>query len=438
MTSIELLRAPIFHTPGNPFAGVAPKFHEDGALVVEGGRIAASGDFTVVRAAYPNTPVTDLRGGFLLPGFIDTHVHFPQLRVLGGLGYSLLTWLEFHALPEEARMGDAAYAREIAKGFVRALLSHGTTTALTFGAHFADATGSLFEEADRSGMRMVTGLVVSDRLLRPELHRTPEQAYVDSKSLIDRFHAKDRLLYAVTPRFALSASEAMLEVCQSLMRDHPGVRFQSHLNENCQEVAEVARLFPWASDYLAVYERFGLSGPGAVMAHNVHPNDDELTRMAGSRTAVSHCPCSNSALGSGMFPLRRHIEHDVKVAMGTDVGGGTGFGMIKEGLQAYMMQRLAPNGMMLTPAHLLYLATKAGAEALLLDEVIGDFEPGKSADFVYLRPPQGSPLAEVISRAGDMERVLAAIFTLAGSESIREVRVEGSVVHKLPEEAHAS
>jgi guanine deaminase len=430
----ELLRAPLFHTPRNAFrAENALESHEDGGLLIRGGRIVACDEFSRVRAAHPDIPVTDLRGGFLLPGFIDTHIHFPQLRVLGGLGHQLLDWLAQVALPEEARMSDPAYACQTARGFVHALAAHGTTTALVFGAHFAGATASLFEAAAAAGLRIVSGMVLSDRLLRPELHQSPADAYRDSSALIQRFHGKGRLLYAVTPRFAVSASEAILEVCQTLMRENAGLRFQTHLNENRAEIAEVARLFPWASDYLSVYERFHLDGRGAVMAHNVHPSQSELERLAASGTAIAHCPCSNAALGSGLFPLQRHVAAGVKCALGTDVGGGTGFGMLKEGLQAYLLQRVMSDGFLLSPAHLLYLATRAGAEALGLEAETGDFSPGKSADFVYLRPPERSPLAAVIEQGGSSSRLLAALFTLGGSESVREVRVEGAPVYHSPQ-----
>ncbi len=208
------------------------------------------------------------------------------------------------------------------------------------------------------------------------------------------------------------------------------MRVQTHLNEDSAEIAEVAKRFPWARDYLAVYERFNLGGRRAVMAHNVHPTDSELERLAASHTAIAHCPSSNAALGSGLFPLRRHIEAGVLCALGTDVGAGTGFGLLKESLQAYLMQRVAPNGLLLDPARMLYLATLAGAEALGLEQETGDFRPGKAADFVYLRPHSNSTLAQVVQHLEDPERVLAALFTLARSESVREVRVEGSVVYR--------
>jgi guanine deaminase len=299
-----------------------------------------------------------------------------------------------------------------------------------FGAHFAPATAALFEAGDTAGLRIVAGQVLSDRGLLPELHQTPERAYRESSLLIERFHNHGRLKYAVTPRFALSTSEAILEVCQTLLREHDGLLLQTHLNENLQEIADVARLFPWAPDYLAVYERFGLNRPGAVMAHDVHPTDSELDRLAASGAAVAHCPSSNAALGSGLFPLKRHIQAGVRCTLGTDVGGGIGFGMLKEGLQAYLLQRIAPDGMLLDAGHLLYLATLAGAEALGLASETGDFSNGKSADFVYIRPPADSPLAAVLEREQSPERVLAALFTLAGAESVREVRVEGSIVYR--------
>jgi guanine deaminase len=220
----------------------------------------------------------------------------------------------------------------------------------------------------------------------------------------------------------------MLEICQQLMTGHPEVLLQTHINESLAEIGELKRLFPWADDYLAVYERFSLSSTRSVMAHNVHPTASELERLASAGTAVAHCPGSNAALGSGCFPLRRHVDAGVTCALGTDVGGGLGFGMLKEGLQAYLMQRLAPDPKQLDAARLLYLATRAGAEALGLDGDIGDFQPGKAADFVHIRPPAGSVLEAAVHHAADPAQALAALFTLGGAESVCEVRVEGDVV----------
>ncbi|HVV45303.1 MAG TPA: amidohydrolase family protein, partial [Bryobacteraceae bacterium] len=226
MDSVEILRAPLFHTPGNPFEN--PKNFValyDGALAIQAGRIAACGDYIAVRAEYPEAAVRDLRDGCILPGLIDTHTHFPQVRILGGLGLSFPEWLETLALPEEARLSEAAHARVVAREFVQGLASHGTTTALVFGSHFAEATAELFNAAEHHGLRVISGLVLSDRGLPPSLCQTPEIALSNSRLLIDNFREKGRLQYAVIPRFAPSASEAMLEVCRTLLRENPGLMF---------------------------------------------------------------------------------------------------------------------------------------------------------------------------------------------------------------------
>jgi guanine deaminase len=219
-------------------------------------------------------------------------------------------------------------------------------------------------------------------------------------------------------------------VCQTLRVENPDVRFHTHLNESRAEIAEVRRQFPWATDYFSVYGRFDLCGRGAVMAHNVHSSDAELDQLAVTDTTVAHCPASNAALGSGIFPMHRHLAAGVQFALGTDVGAGIGFGILKEGLQSYLMQCVADVPVVLDGAKLLYLATKAGAVAMAIDQETGDFETGKSADFVYLRPPPSTPLAAVIDAAPGMDRILEALFTLAGAESVREVRVAGDVVYR--------
>jgi guanine deaminase len=426
---VEILRAAVFHTPANPFVQADALIAlADGGLAIENGRVVRCANYSEVAAEWPDAGVRDLRGGFILPGFIDTHVHFPQVRMIGGLGFTLLDWLDQLTLPEEARLSDVARATVLAKEFVHALASHGTTTAMVFGSHFAEATAALFTAAEAQGLRVFSGLVMSDRMLRPELHQTPTAAYEASKSLIDRFHGRGRLGYAVTPRFALSASEGMLEAAGALLRGDETLRFTTHINENRLEIEEVLRLFPSAEDYLGVYERCGLIGRRSILAHNVHTSDNALERLAASGAAVAHCPCSNAALGSGVFALRRHLARGVRFALGTDVGGGTGFGMMKEALQAYLQQRVAEDPFTLNPAQMLYLATRAGAEALALEDETGDFSVGKAADLVYLRPPAGSVLGGVLSETEVPERMLGALFTMAGAESVAEVQVGGDVV----------
>jgi guanine deaminase len=351
----------------------------------------------------------------LLPGFVDTHVHYPQVRAIGGLGMPLLDWLRDCALPEEARLADTAYAAVVAEEFLDGLTAAGTTTALVFGSHFADAVDTLFPAAERRGLRITAGQVVSDRVLRDELLTTPEVALSEGRKLVERWHgaAGGRLRYAVTPRFSLSASEPMLDVCAELLGLADDVWLTSHVNENGAEVEEVRALFPERRDYLDTYAHHGLVGPRTVLAHNVHPTDHELDVLADARSWVAHCPTSNATLGSGLFPLRRHLDRGVGVALGSDVGAGTGFSLVKEGLQAYFVQQLlGPDGVPLAPVHLLHLATRAGAEALGLAEHVGDLGVGKDFDAVWLRPAPGSTLAVNMAQAKDASDLLARVFAL--------------------------
>ena len=426
---VTLIRAQVLHTPRDPFThDDALEVFSDGALAFGDGQIVGTGDFERLRAEHPEAGVRDERDALLLPGLVDTHVHYPQLGIVGAMGLELLDWLDRHALPAEARMADTDYARATAREFVAGLTAAGTTTALVFGSHFPEAQETLFEEAASSGLRITSGLVVSDRNLRPELERNPQAAYDAGRKLAERWHGHGRLRYAVTPRFSLSCTDEMLEGCGSLHTD-TGALVTSHVNESPGEVAAVADLFEWSRDYLDTYERFGLVGPDTVLAHNVHAADHELQRLADARASVAHCPGSNAFLGSGAFPLRRHVEHGVHVGLGTDVGAGTGLSLFKEGLMAYQVQRLREDGYRLSPAHLLYLSTRAGAEALGLAEEVGDLSPGRQADFVLVRPPAGSTLASVLRQSDSPEHSLGAVFALAREESVAEVRVGGQAVY---------
>jgi guanine deaminase len=427
-----IVRGHVLHTPGNPFRGEsALETFDDGAVAFDrDGRILAIGNFGEVRHARPDADVADTDGAFLLPGLIDTHVHFPQFAIIGAMGLQLLEWLQTRTLPEEARMADDRVARETARRFLGALAANGTTSALVFGSHFPSAQEIFFQEASRSGLRITSGLVVSDRELRADLHLSPEQALAASEELIDAWHGRGRLRYAVTPRFALSCSDAMLGACEAAMHSREGMYVTSHINENAAEVETVSRLFPWARDYLSTYERFSLVRPRSVFAHNVHTSDSELARMAGAGASVAHCASSNAFLGSGLFPMRRHLELGVRIALGTDIGAGTSFSMFNEGLSAYEGQRLQSDGQRLGPVELLYLATRAGAQALGLDDEVGDLRPGKSADVISIRPPKDSTLEAVLRTEETPEAQLGAIFTLARETSVEQVRVAGDVVFR--------
>ena len=422
---MTIYAATIVDTPGDPFAGdPADALAEVGALCVREGVICARGTLAALAAEYPGEPVTRLDGGILVPGFIDTHVHFPQIRAIGGLGMPLLDWLERCALPEESKLADVAYAREVAGEFLDGLLASGTTSALVFGSHFAPAMDELFGAAGQRGLNITSGLVLSDRILRPDLLNTPETALADSADLIGRWHDRGRLRYAVTPRFSLSATDDMLDVCAQLLGK--GVWFTSHINENVAEIATVAGLFPGARHYLDTYRRHGLVTERSVFAHNVHPDDAELATLAEHGASVAHCPTSNCALGSGLFPLRRHVEHGVHIALGSDVGAGAGLFLPKEALQAYFIQQLlGADGLALTPVHLLYLATRAGALALGLDDRVGDFAVGKDFDAVWLRPAPSSTLAVNLRQASDVTDALARVFALSTPADVAAVWLRG-------------
>ena len=304
-------------------------------------------------------------------------------------------------------------------------MSAGTTSALVFGSHFATAMDSFFTAAADSGLRITAGQVLSDRVLPEPLLTTPDKALAEGQALIERWRDQPNLRYAVTPRFSLSASEPMLDVCEELLRT-PGTWFTTHINENGAEVDQVASYFPARAHYLDTYQHHSLITDHSVLAHNVHATDHELEVMAATGAWAAHCPTSNAALGSGLFPLRRHVDHGVGVALGSDVGAGTGFCLLKEGLQAYFFQQLlGPAGYPLAPVHLLYLATRAGAQALGLADQVGDFGVGKQFDAVWLRPQPRSTLDVVLGHAADADEALAKIFALGTSADVAGVWVGG-------------
>jgi guanine deaminase len=424
---MTLYRAQVMDTPDDPFRGGALRADADAGLLVVDGVIVERGPYAEVRRQHRDETVVDLGSGLLLPGFVDTHVHYPQVRAIGALGMPLLEWLDRCALPEEARLADVDYAREVAGEFIASLVDSGTTTALVFGSHFAPAVDALFEASTGRGLRVTCGLVVGDRMLRPDLHTTAQRAYDEGRELARRWHQRGRTRYAVTPRFSLSCTDDLLASCAALHDDTEGCWFTSHINENPAEIAKVRELF--GCGYLESYDRHGLVGPRSVFAHNVHPSDAELKLLAARESTVAHCPTSNAALGSGLFPFDRHLSFGVRVALGCDVGAGTGFSLFKEGLQAYFLQQLrGPDGVALTSAHLLHLATAAGADALGMREQVGDLTVGRRFDALWLDPRPGTPLDIGLRHAHGPSDALAKAFALATPHDVRGVWVDGERV----------
>lgn len=424
---MTVYRGTILDTPQDPFHGGELRGGPDSALLVHDGVVRERGAADALLRDHPDEPVMDLDDGLLLPGFVDTHVHYPQTRAIGGLGLPLLDWLDQRALPEEARLADDGYADAVAVDLVDGLLRAGTTTALVFGPHFTGATEALFTRAAERGLRITTGLVLADRLLPDALLTTPERAHAESLALARAWHGRGRAEYAVTPRFSLSSTDELLAACARVLRDHEGVRLTSHVNENPREIDQVATQFPDARDYTDTYDRHGLLGPGTVLAHDVHPTPAELRRLAETATTIAHCPTSNAALGSGLFPMRAHLDAGVPVALGSDVCAGTGFCLLKEGLQALFVQQLrGDDRQALTPAHLLWLATAAGARALGRD--VGELSVGRPFDAVWWRPEAGSTLAVNLRAATDGSDALARLFALGGPADVETTWIGGEPV----------
>lgn len=429
---VRLLRGTIAHVPRDPFVVGARALETwaDGGLALDvAGRVVDVGAWADVRAGHPEADVDDRRGAWLLPGFVDAHVHYPQVGVLGGLGSRLLPWLRERTWPHEARFADAAFARAEARRFLALLARNGTTSALVFGAHQAVAMEAFFHEAAASGLRITAGLTVGDVGLPDALATTPDLAFEEATFLARRWHGRGRLRYAVTPRFSASSTAALLDACGAVVAAVPEVWIASHLNETEDEIAIVRARFPAARDYLATYEAAGLVGPRSVFAHDVHPSDDELLRLAAADARVAHCPTSNHALGSGLFPLARHLRAGVQVALGTDVGAGLSLSLPGEATAAYVGQMLlGADGVALEAAHLLWLATAAGARAMGLDDRVGDLRPGREGDLVAVRPRPGSTLETALTHARDDASALATLLALAREDAVEAAWVAGMPV----------
>jgi len=430
----EAFRASVVHClagPGDvsekgsdPFA---LECFEDGLLLVEDGVVLEAGDASVLLPQLDAAvSVTDYVGKIIVPGFIDCHVHFPQLDIIASYGEQLLDWLNRYAYPVEAEFSDEAHAREVAGVFLDELLINGTTTALVFGTVHAHSADAIFEAAEARGMRLIAGKVLMDRNCPAELQDDPVSAYTDSKALIERWHGKGRLGYAITPRFALTSSEEQLAAAGRLAAEYPDVWMHTHLAENTDEVEEIARQFPDSRSYLDVYDRFGLLRERSVFAHCLHMDDIDRRCMAEKGGAAAFCPISNLFLGSGLFDLHAMWQADVPVGLGTDVGGGTSLSMLKTASEAYKVLHLQDQA--LPAASALYLATLGAAEALYLDDKIGNFEPGMEADFIVLDPAGTSLSKRRTDITSSIEETLFAITMLGDDRHIAATYVAGAKV----------
>lgn len=425
-----IYRARVFTPVGDPFASRDGtwRYWENGYVAVRDGIIAAVG-------AWDEKP-DDVRGeivqlgsqNLISPGFVDTHLHAPQLEMIGSYGGHLLEWLERYTFPTEARFADEDHARRVARAFYPELLRNGTTTALIFSTIHAAATEIFFEEAANAGFRGIIGKTMMDRNAPSYLLEDAQCSYDQSRELITRWNGHDLLAYAITPRFAPTSTETLLELAGSLKKEFPDCYVQTHVSENRAEVEWVRELFPSYPDYVSVYEHYGLVGDRTVLAHGVHLTDAELSRLAERGARIAHCPNSNLFLGSGLFPMARARAAGVIVGLGSDIGAGTTTSLFNAMADAYKVQQV--QGSVLDPFQLWYLATLGGARALSLDDRIGSLVAGKEADFIVL-DLQATPLLEMRTvHTKTAEDLLAGLIFMGDDRVVRKTFVRGREVSR--------
>ena len=430
-TNVKAYRAAILHSIADPaVVGVEQSYEyfEDGVLVIENGQVARVGHAAELLPTLKGVELTEYRDALITPGFIDTHIHYPQTGMIASYGEQLLDWLNTYTFPTEKQFTDKAHAADVAGIFLKELLRNGTTTALVFGSVHKQSVDAFFEAAEALNLRMIAGKVLMDRNAPDYLTDTAESGYAESKELIERWHGKGRLHYAVTPRFAPTSTPKQLSLAGKLLGEYPDLYMHTHLSENRQEIEWVKELFPERKGYLDVYDHYRLIGPRAVFAHGVHLCDEECQRLAETGSAVAFCPTSNLFLGSGLFDLNKLEHHGVRVGLGTDVGAGTSFSQLQSLNEAYKIMQL--QGKKLDPFKSLYLATLGGAEALYLDDKIGNFENGKDADFVVL-DYKATPLIDYrMQQAKSLAEKLFALCMLGDDRAIKETFAAGQSVHR--------
>lgn len=421
-------RGALLHFTDDPglAAPVADSYQtfDDGLLVVGEDRVIAVGDARDLLPSLPgDATVEHWPDALIVPGFIDTHVHMPQLEVIASYGTQLMDWLETYTFPAESRFSNPEWAQCQAARFADLLLAHGTTSALVFATSHPGSVDALFAAAEQRGMAIATGKVMMDRNAPEALCDTADSSYLDSQALIDRWHGKGRLRYAVTPRFAVTSSPEQLALAGKLLEENHGVLMQTHWAENCAEIELAQNLYPECRDYLDVYQHYGLLGERSVLAHGVHIGDDDRQRLSQTRARIAFCPTSNTFLGSGLFDFGSARQAGVKVGLATDVGGGTSLSMLATMAEAYKVCQL--QGQSLNPFQAFYLSTLGNARVLHQQADSGNFEPGKFADFVVL-DPAASPMLKLKQRGGrNLADVLFDLMILGDDRCIQRTYIAG-------------
>ncbi len=416
-------------------ATAADYLHEpQGAVVIgDDGHILWRGARAALPDAWRAAPVDDYGGCLILPGFIDAHIHFPQYRMLAAPGKDLLDWLNRFTFPEESRYGDAAYAAAAAEKFLDRLVTNGTTSAMVFSSVHKSCAEALFAAAEKRRMAVMTGKTMMDRDVPQAVRDTPEEGARDSEALYQKWHRRDRLRYVVSPRFAVTSSEAQLRISGELMQSLTDALMQTHLSESIGEVARIRALYPNDKDYTDVYDRFGLLSDRSLFAHGVHLSERECARLSETGSIVAHCPTSNMFLGSGLMSMG-HLgkpERPVRLALGTDVGGGTSYSMLATLGAAYKVQMLS--GYRPTAFELFHLATRGNAERLRLADEVGSLDEGKWADMVVIDPQATDVLASRQELSQSLEDMLFALAILGDDRAIRATYIAGRRIHERSE-----
>jgi guanine deaminase len=409
--------------PLDPDDREACTFIEDGALLISDGMIEAVGEWRDVSALADGAAVTDHRPLLLMAGFIDAHIHFPQVQVVASWGSQLLDWLNGYTFPAEARYADAQHARSMARRFCDQLVDHGTTTAVAFCSSHRGSAEAFFEEAASRNMRMIGGKTMMDRNAPEPVLDTPRSAYDDSKELIARWHGAGRARYAITPRFAITSSPEQLEMAGALAQEHPDCHIQTHLSENHAEIAYTAELFPDARDYLDVYQRHGLVGPRTLLGHAIHLKDREIGALAETGAHPVFCPTSNLFLGSGLFDDAGLRARGIRNGIATDIGGGTSYSMLQTLNEGYKILQLRDQK--LTALRAFHWVTRGNAEVLGLADRIGTLEAGTEADIVVLDARATSAMALRMERAVTLEEELFVLQMMGDDRAVAETYIAG-------------
>ncbi len=399
---------------------------EDGGLLISEGKIAAIGDYADIKTQAPEgTEEKDHRPHLIVPGLIDMHLHFPQMQVIGSYAANLLEWLSTYTFPEECRFVESAHAQRIATHFYDELIRHGTTTAVAYCSVHKTSADAFFAEAMKRNMLMVGGKVMMDRNAPQGLLDTPELGYDETRQVIADWHGKGRNHVAITPRFAITSTPKQMEAAQALAQEFPDLFIQTHLSENLDEIKYTCELYPEATDYTDIYVRYGLMGSKTLLGHAIHLSDREADVLSETGAVAVHCPTSNLFIGSGLFPMKKlqRREKPVRIAVATDIGGGSSYSMLRTMDEAYKIQQLL--GERLNPLESWYLMTRGNAEALSMVDRIGTLDAGTDADITVLNASSTPAMALKMEVVNSLTEELFLMLTMGDDRTVVETYISG-------------